>query len=194
MSEHDYLRKLADDLEKHPDEMCNKACMAITIRAILSRYPDPPATDEEMREKVAIELFYMDTGFVGGKWEGENEYQQKEWKEKADILISLLRPSPGREQLREAEEKLIGALYMVKLLKASSHALRSYENGNSDPTMAKTVADQIDAAITRPPQEEKPKPNSIAGDHTGMKWDGLSGNWYPIKDPPAGKRFVWEMW
>jgi hypothetical protein len=42
------------------------------------------------------------------------------------------------------------ALYMVKLMKAASHALRSYEIGNSDPTIAKTVADQIDAALAEP--------------------------------------------
>jgi hypothetical protein len=57
-------------------------------------------------------------------------------------------PPPARtDGLREAQEQLLGALYMVKLLKASVHALRSYEYGNSDPTMAKTMADQIDAAL-----------------------------------------------
>jgi hypothetical protein len=59
------------------------------------------------------------------------------------------RPVPAHDGLREKQEQLLGALYMVKLLKASVHALRSYEYGNSDPTMAKTMADQIDAAALR---------------------------------------------
>jgi hypothetical protein len=49
------------------------------------------------------------------------------------------------------EEQLLDVLYMVKLLKGSAHALRSYENGNSDPTMARMMADQIDAALQSPP-------------------------------------------
>ena len=63
--------------------------------------------------------------------------------------------SAGTEGPDEAAKQLLGALYMVRLLKAASHTLRSYEFGNSDPTGAKHMADQIDAALARPVEGEK---------------------------------------
>jgi hypothetical protein len=67
------------------------------------------------------------------------------FKRAAEKIDTLLASNTG-----EAAKQLLGALYMVKLMKAASHALRSYEIGNSDPTIAKTVADQIDAALAEP--------------------------------------------
>jgi hypothetical protein len=63
------------------------------------------------------------------------------FKRAAEKIDTLLASNTG-----EAAKQLLGALYMVKLMKAASHALR----GNSDPTIAKTVADQIDAALAEP--------------------------------------------
>jgi hypothetical protein len=72
-------------------------------------------------------------------------------------LSAYVQSTPAPDALREAEKQLLGSLYVVKLLKGASHALRSYENGNSDPTTAKLMADQIDAAFGPAASEKRGK-------------------------------------
>lgn len=84
------------------------------------------------------------------KWETLSSQDRALDDRIAARLSMSARTPPSGELVDVAAKQLIGALYMVKLLKASSHALRSYEYGNSDPTMAKTVANQIDAALAAP--------------------------------------------
>ena len=168
---HDELRKLAEDIEHQVrvhetwatpvrDYLAQEAS---TLRAILSRFPDPPgdliecggeappvfaskidppATEEELREKIAIELCTNDTGYIGGGWGGESESEQRIWLEKADRIMALLRPSPASEQLREADPRI------HDLISAANAVLESDDEGDYQ-----RLRESL-AALTRPPQEE----------------------------------------
>jgi hypothetical protein len=222
MSEHDELRKLAEEMEA---EASRRTVMAETvlyrINQIISRYPNPPATDEEMREKV--ERLLILCKYPTNEWVDVPSDAKEKVRPYLMSILRILRPSPTvvvpREVFSEAirqsdalayrpspasepaiaREKVIAELaQQVRDLRGKSeqlrealHFLRCLVNRPDKLNIesARSWLDDNDAALTRPPQEEKPKPNSIAGDHTGMKWDGLSGNWYPIKEPPAVKRW-----
>jgi len=61
-----------------------------------------PAPDASRVEEVARMLFEMDTGNIGGGWGGENEYQQKHWREKAARICAISPAPSGDGGLREA--------------------------------------------------------------------------------------------
>jgi hypothetical protein len=113
---------------------------------------------DELREKVAQELFYMDTGTLGGTWDGENEHQKKGWRECADKVIALVNGGG-----------LIKSLNNIKQWALSVPPNTGWVN---------ELVKMVDAALSAYALSEKPpKPTDIAGDHTGMHWDGLAGVW-----------------
>jgi hypothetical protein len=87
---------------------------------------------------------------IGG--EGEARFYYKDLAEDA-----VMRCADERSRAERAEAALLASEAReepgLKLLKAAYHALRSYEFGNSDPTMARTVADQIDAEFKEAPHD-----------------------------------------
>ena len=113
----------------------------------ITETPAPTGDAEQARGALreSIEQFRFVLGLTANP---EATLTRREIVERLTIALAL--PPSTAKAPGEAEKQLLGALYMVKLLKAAAHALRSYEMGNSDPTTAKTVADQIDAAFATP--------------------------------------------
>ena len=68
-----------------------------TLHGPIPGLPDEPRGDG-LREDVAVEIFYMDSEFCGGKWENEPEDQKNYWRDKADRIIAIT--SPARTEAR----------------------------------------------------------------------------------------------
>lgn len=64
-------------------------------------------------------------------------------------------PPIQHEAAKEIAEQRAQIIRLSKLLKDASHALRSYQYGNSSTELAKTFADFIDTAITKATGESK---------------------------------------
>jgi hypothetical protein len=56
----------------------------------------------DLRERIAMELFSMNTGYIGGGWGGESETEQREWFKKADAILALVNEAGLREAANEA--------------------------------------------------------------------------------------------
>ena len=73
--------------------------------------------------------------------------------------FGTVEPDVLREQVEQLRDKSRADAEKIRALEAevdaAVHALRSYQYGNSDPTLAKEVADEIDAAP--PPQPVAPE-------------------------------------
>jgi hypothetical protein len=86
----------------------------------------------------------------------------------ADRILVLLRPEPG---LREAVGKYLRAFQHGDLIDRQRTMGEMKDAYYGDGCKATTER----AALSAP--RDEPKPTDIAGDHTGMHWDGLAGVW-----------------
>ncbi len=161
------LESIASQLEEIQTRMAGKdrAILADLLATVRTRISTVPATDEgslgsvrvspgridttdhavleeEMREKVAsfTETAEKDDIETEMRYWGHNH----EWHlDFASKLLSLLRPSPASEQLREAAQKACDYYF-------HDHGEFEYLAGTHDDDMK-----ALRSALTRPPQEEK---------------------------------------
>jgi len=200
MSEHDELRKLAAKLQRRGDGAVyvgpsagTAASIGATIDAVLDRYPDPPATDEEMREC----LRKVREPTSGSDGEGWNFLLDDD---EALKLLSLLRPSPASEQgLREAWLYLRATELRIALQTLYDAVPDCYGNdlGKACITARKTLDAIPQRLITRPPQEEKHKPCTMCEGTGALHYsdndpcpncEGTGMEVDPPTEPPDGKR------